>query len=74
MMFRCTGDLSFSKNVYDDCDDTDDDIIIIIWDYWVFGLRISSHILKHTTFEKVDLFPSPGERVGDRVGVSHPLT
>jgi hypothetical protein len=45
-MFSCIGNSSFSDNVHDECDDTDDDIII--WDYRVFGLRPSSRILQNT--------------------------
>jgi hypothetical protein len=33
------------------------------WDYWVFGHRPTSGILKNKTFWKLDLFPSSGERV-----------
>jgi hypothetical protein len=32
-------------------------------DYWVFGRFPSSGILKNTTFRKLDLFPSSGEKV-----------
>jgi hypothetical protein len=38
-------------------------------DYWVFGLRPSSGILKNTTFRELDLFPSSGEGVGDTYSV-----
>jgi hypothetical protein len=34
-------------------------------DYWDFGLRLSSDILKDTTFQKMDLFPSSVEGLGD---------
>jgi hypothetical protein len=34
-----------------------------IRDYWVFGLWPLSGTLKNTTFQKSDLFPSPGEGV-----------
>jgi hypothetical protein len=30
-------------------------------DYWVFGLCPSPGILKNTTFQKLDLFPSSGD-------------
>jgi hypothetical protein len=29
--------------------------------YWVFGLFLSSGILRNTTFRKLDLFPTLGE-------------
>jgi hypothetical protein len=32
--------------------------------YWVFGLFLSSGILENTTFQKLDVFPSPGEGGG----------
>jgi hypothetical protein len=35
----------------------------------VFGLFASSHILKNTTFRKLDLFSPSGERVGDTYSV-----
>jgi hypothetical protein len=38
-------------------------------DYWVFGLCISSGILKSTTLRELDLFPSSGERVGDTCSI-----
>jgi hypothetical protein len=40
-------------------------MVYIIQDHWVFRLCPFSGILKNTTFTKLDLFPSPGERVGD---------
>jgi hypothetical protein len=33
--------------------------------YWVFGLCPSSGILKIKIFQKLDLFPSSGEEMGD---------
>jgi hypothetical protein len=33
-------------------------------DYWVFGFRPSSNILKNKIFQKLDLFPSLGKRMG----------
>jgi hypothetical protein len=40
-----------------------------ILDYWVFGLCPSFGILKNTTFQKLDLFPSSAEEVGDTYSV-----
>jgi hypothetical protein len=34
-------------------------------DYCFFLLCPSSGIVKNTTFQNLDLFPSPGEEVGD---------
>jgi hypothetical protein len=36
-----------------------------ILDYWVFGLCPSFGILKNTTFQKLVLFPSSAQGVGD---------
>jgi hypothetical protein len=33
--------------------------------YWIFGLGLSSGILKDTSFRKLGVFPSPGEGVVD---------
>jgi hypothetical protein len=38
-------------------------------DYWAFGIRSSSGILRNTTFRKLDLFPCSGEGVGDTYSV-----
>jgi hypothetical protein len=46
--------------------------LIVIQDYWVFGLCPSSGILKtqkNTTFRRLDLFPSSGEGTGDTYSV-----
>jgi hypothetical protein len=34
-----------------------------------FGVRLSSSLLKNTTFRKLDLIPSSGEEVGDTYSV-----
>jgi hypothetical protein len=41
---------------------------------WVFGLFLSSGILENTTFWKLDLFPSSGERGGEDTYSVGPLT
>jgi hypothetical protein len=39
-----------------------------LWDFWGFGLCLSSGILRNTAFRKLDLFPSSGEGEGDTFG------
>jgi hypothetical protein len=36
-----------------------------VQDHWAFGLFSSSSILNSTVFQKLDLYPSSGEGVGD---------
>jgi hypothetical protein len=42
----------------------------LIWNHWVFGLCLSSSILKNTAFWKLDSFPSWGEMVQGTDSVS----
>jgi hypothetical protein len=38
-------------------------------DYWDFGLCLSSDILKDTTFQKMALFPSSDDGLGDNYSI-----